>query len=174
MLKRLFNNDRSLLQNLKGIFDNRVATLADVNTVIDSLNKSEIFASKKFKFIATYTNGALRTTGCVRSCSDGGSGCWSCLNSCSYQDSKAISTFVQTGTGVYELTLIPDGDYGTRAAVAVTVGNFTEPGQMASVKQISTNLYQIKTFNVLDGGAPSNIFKDTLISIEYFAKLTTL
>ncbi len=151
---------------------NRFVTAAELNPIFDMLNKSNLFGSQTFKFLATYAGSVLSTSSVVKQCAAGGSGCWSCLNSCAYQNTNAISAFTRSSAGVYVLVL-NDKDYLPYADVSVNVGNLATPGAVASVLKTAAKTYQITTYGTAAGTA-DDFLSSTLISVEFFASKTAL
>lgn len=151
---------------------NQLATIADVNTVIDKLNKSN---SNTYAFNTIVVNEILgvgvSAVGYAGGCTSPGSGCWSCLNSCSYQDSKAAVNFVSTAPGVYTLTVSPDPDMPRITGASIRIGSFVAPGHMATVTPLSALEFEIKTFDILSGtptDPAAGILHDTPIDIIFY------
>lgn len=171
MLSLLTNLFRPKFKTNEKEADNRLATLGDINSIVETLNKSPMFASKLFKFSVSHNTGTLETTGLARACKDGGSGCWSCLNSCGYQNADGAASFNETGTqGVYRL-VVNTNDYAPYEDVSVQVGNMPNIGDLVAVKRLSATVFEITTKNVSQE-SPGRLFNNTLITIEFFTKKT--
>lgn len=166
MLTYLTNLFKAPFKNNSPEADNRLAYISDINTVVDKLNKSEIFSSSKFSFLISQSGATLSGSAVERSCKSGGSGCWSCLNTCAYQNSSGVTSFTETSTGVYSLVANPD--YADYEAIDVQVGTLPVNG-VVFVSKINATTFRIST---VSSGAPARIFSNTKITVTFYKKAT--
>jgi len=150
--------------------DNRLARIADINqNVIDVLNKMDIFSSDKFTMLLSQSGATISGSVVERKCVSGGSGCWSCLNTCAYQNSNAVTSFAETSPGVYRLVINPE-NYTPYEAVDVQVGNLPVFGTVA-VEKISDTVFQISTFD--NAGLAARLFDNTKVTVTFYKKTST-
>lgn len=147
------------------------------DTIVDAVNRTNSDTFELSTLLVTQSGGILTSTQAAKSCSAGGSGCWSCLNTCAYQNDKAASTFALTGTpGSFDLTLTPPAVTPTHTSI--NIGSFDTPGYTATVLQTGPYTFTINTYNLI-GGAPAtpaaNIFKNTAIYVIFhYSPFTTI
>lgn len=165
-----------LVATRRRIFDlvngtNQLATVADVNSVVDSINKSNS-ATYNFSSLVVSNPFGLPMTVVANggACVSGGTGCWSCLNTCQYKDYVKATTFTETAPGVFRLVLditTPVG--GTPISkTSVRVNNFAAVNVAAAVNQVSPGVWDITTYDTTTGVAGANLFSNTFIDIIYY------
>lgn len=171
MLTFITNFFKPPFKNNSATADNRLAYISDINAaVIDVLNRTELFSSEKFTMLVTQSGATLAVFSAEKKCVANGSGCWSCLNTCAYQNSNAISAFVENSPGNYTLTLDPK-NYTPYEGVDVQLGTLPVVG-FAAVEKISATVFNIKTYN--SAGVATRIFNNTRVTVTFFKKLNAI
>ncbi len=170
LFPKLFNSDRPILTSIRGIFNNRVATLADVDQVVEYLNTAT--NGKPTSFFYNFVDSSsfsVTSLGSTCSCADCGSanncsGCPPANDSKFYKCAAAKVSFNNTTDGAYTLTLDPDFTY---TDTALRIGNLSDATNTVSLTKVSSTSYTISTKNSA-GSATSGVLNGALVEVIFF------
>jgi len=136
--------------------NNKLATLRDVNEVIDTVNELGIYSS--INLIASHPLGSSPTFEIVGASAE--TQCPSPECTVSHGDCICI-TFTNIGSGVYSLTV---SNPVTKASIIV--GSLKEGFYNAGVEQVSNTEFLIKTYNIAIGAYEDNLLENTYIELK--------
>lgn len=167
MIQFLNNIRKSVFGTTPQTADNALARLADVNTLIDQINRSS--ASRLFNATAVTQSGGgapIVTSVAAADCLSGAGTCKICCNNpCAYHNSTSIAV-VETVPGNYTVTIVPSPLNPPNINYIdsyLKVGNFNTIGSAATVEKTGLYTFLVKTFDTTTGIVASGLFKDTII-----------
>lgn len=158
----------------KRIFDlvngtNQIATISDINNTVDSYNKSNA-ATYNFSTIIVSNPVTLAASANGGACVSGGTGCWSCLNTCQYKDYVKVTSLTETAPGVFRLILDVTTPPGATpiTEVSVRIPNMPTINAGVAITKVSLGVWDITTYDNTTGIVTSNLFNNTAIDVVYY------
>jgi len=157
-----------------------VATVDDVNTLIDALNGLGANSTVDFTYRIVETGGVPSLALNLMTGSAGLCTCASCTGkenpSCkgcpieqvgisNYKCADSKASMERTAPGVYQLDLDPDFEYNE---VIVTFGNVSTLGVIVNVEKVSDILYTVTAFNTQTGAAEDQTLTNTPLIIKFW------
>jgi len=148
--------------------DNRLARIADINSLVEALRRMSPFGADVYTAFVTHTGGLPNPTARAIACScesNSNGGCPTCLNTCGYACKATVKNITTTSPGVYSLEIDPSG-YDDFKDISVELSNLNVSGRI-SVAKVSTYVYTITTYNAA-GEATSFLLNNTVMRISFY------
>lgn len=176
MISRIIVSTRNIARKFSFLApnqgDNALATLKDVNHVINSINNMIPYRSYDISLTQTgildpaVTKMAVGAAECPKNCQAICTAC-DCQGTCQDESSTSFAaSFARTGLGVYTITFTGSVITNPIKNVGFFFTPFAVAGHKVLVDRLSTNVFQLSTFN---GAAPEDaIFNNTVIAMRIY------